>query len=566
MATSHARAARAGVLALLVVLLVWAGSATAGTPTSATFTGWATSGSSAWQGHTFSVPAGDEVTVTLGWKNDAANLHLLVSAPDGSVIQLRDGHHHPKVTRFVAQTSGKYWVGVRAGSGHSSYVLDATWASGKALSASSFTVNTAQGSPVTVDPVTHVTSPDGDKLVLNWVGTPSAGTATRTTSGDVTYSPNSSFTGTDGFGFKVCDPRVIFDCSGARAHVSVSGDSGGGGTGGGGTGGGGTGGGGGSTTPGPLRWAPPVLSNPTTITLPPTGNVTLNLDNSKDYIIQYPDVRRVGELLVRGGRNIVIIGGASTVAPHYGTGVRNIQLEDSPGVVSGRVIHIEGLDIDGSGGGEADGIGIATPSAIVQIENVRITGLIGHLGSTHADVIQTWGGVQELRVYDLTGASHYNDLYLRRENSPLLPGDGSVILDHVNMFGYVNPSGWDIPSTIRSISIGTQPADTDCNAKGQCGPPNSDSSTNCQMPGTVTLNDFYAQPPSGNLARFAWPTDYMTTADCPAVLAADGQSFNWPALDGSVTGSVELGPPPGGDYVPAGSVGIGYVSPGYQSQ
>ncbi len=48
-------------------------------------------------------------------------------------------------------------------------------------------------------------------------------------------------------------------------------------------------------------------------------------------------------------------------------------------MVDGRVIHIEGLDIDGSGGGEADGIGIGAPSAIVQIENTRITGLIGHL-------------------------------------------------------------------------------------------------------------------------------------------------------------------------------------------
>jgi hypothetical protein len=27
---------------------------------------------------------------------------------------------------------------------------------------------------------------------------------------------------------------------------------------------------------------------------------------------------------------------------------------------------------------------------------------------------------------------------------------------------------------------------------------------------------------------------------------------------------IHLGPPPGGDFVPAGSVGVGYVSPGYQ--
>jgi hypothetical protein len=290
----------------------------------------------------------------------------------------------------------------------------------------------------------------------------------------------------------------------------------------------------------------------------------LQLDNSRDYIIKYPPVRRLGGLRLQGGRNIVIIGGASTLPPHKGRGRRNIQLKDSPGEMDGRVIHIEGLDIDGSGGGEGDGIGIGTPSAIVQIENVRITGLIGHLSSTHADVIQTWGGVKALRVYDLTGASHYNSLYLRRENSPLGPPNKTVILDHVNIFGYRNPPGWDEPSTLRAISLGTQPANSDCDARGKCGPRNPDSPTNCQIGGTVELDDFYGQPPAGSLQRFAWPTDYMDAAGCPAQLSSDGQDLSWPALSGSVTGTMQLGPPPGGDFVPAGSVGVGYTSPGYR--
>jgi hypothetical protein len=314
----------------------------------------------------------------------------------------------------------------------------------------------------------------------------------------------------------------------------------------------------------PLRWAPPALTDPITLQLPPSGNVTLNLDNSRDYIIKYPNVRRVGETELIGGRNIVIIGGASTIAPHYGIDVRNLQLLDKPGVQNGRIIHIEGLDIDGSGGGEADGIGIGTPSAIVQIENVRVTGLIGHLASTHADVIQTWGGVKELRLYDVTGASHYNDLYLRRENSPLGPPIGPVTLDHVNMFGYANPSGWDISSTIRALSIGTQPANSECNNKNQCGPADPDSTTNCQLSSPVTLNDFYGDPPSGPLQRFMWPSDYMPASGCASTASADGQSAYWPALSGLVDGDMQLGPPPGGDFVPAGSVGVGYTSPGYQ--
>jgi len=168
--------------------------------------------------------------------------------------------------------------------------------------------------------------------------------------------------------------------------------------------------------------------------------------------------------------------------------------------------------------------------------------------------------VKELRMYNVTGASHYNDLYLRRENSPLGPAIGNVILDHVNMFGYVNPAGWDIPSTIRALSIGTQPADTDG------GPSNDTSTTNCQMSGPVSMSDFYGDPPRTMLSRFMWPTDYMLTTGCSSQLSLDGLSATWPTLEsqGWVTGDMRLGAPPAGDFVPDGSVGLGYVSPGYQ--
>ena len=376
-------------------------------------------------------------------------------------------------------------------------------------------------------------------LTLKSVTAPAHGTATVSGS-QVIYTPAPGFVGSDSFGYSVCDDGAPVMCSSSTDSVTVY--------------------------PAPvisqdgLRWAPPTLTNPTTIQMPSSGDVRLNLDVATDYIIQFPAVRHHGEVQIIGGRNIEIIGGANTIDPHSGIGTRNIQLSDKSGVIDGRIIHIEGLDIDGSGGGEADGIGIGTPSAIVQLENVRITGLIGHLSSTHADVVQTWGGVKELRMYNVTGASHYNDLYLRRENSPLGPAIASVILDHVNMFGYVNPSGWDIPSTIRALSIGTQPADTDG------GPSNSDSTTNCLMSGPVSMSDFYGDPPRTALSRFMWPTDYMQTTGCSAQLSADGLSATWPVLvsQGWVTGEMRLGPPPAGDFVPDGSVGIGYVSPGYQ--
>jgi hypothetical protein len=363
------------------------------------------------------------------------------------------------------------------------------------------------------------------------------------------------------------------DVGGPPSGGGTTGSSGSGSGSGSGTGtgsGAGSGGGSGSGTgtgDGLLDWAPPVLHNPVTIDLPATGTVRLDLDNSRDYIIRYPDVRRVGGLTLRGGRDIVIIGGASTLPPHAGKGLRNIQIKDKPGVMDGRIIHIEGLDIDGSGGGEGDGIGIGAPSAIVQLENDRITGLIGHFSSTHADVIQTWGGVKQLRIDQLTGASHYNNLYLRRENSPLEPGDRSVVLNNVNLFGYVNPPGWDEHTTLRAIAIGTQPPNSSCDGH-RCGPPNPDDPVNCQVPGPIVLDNVYAEPPGGPLNEFAWPTATMSAAGCAAVLSPDGTTMSWPALSaavgGPVTGDIQLGRPPRGDFVPAGSVGVGYVSPGYR--
>src|SRR2546423_334925 len=211
MAKSHAWAARAGALALLAVVVVWAGSATAGTPTNVLFTGSAQAGAARWDGHRFAVPAGYQTTVTLKWRNSSANLQLLVSGPDGSVIRLRPGHRHPKLVRFVALKSGTYWAGVRSQTGYSTYELSASWTPNKAPPVSSLSTGTTLGSPVTVNPLAHASSPDGGQLALKWVGTPSDGVASKTDSGSVTYKPYSKFSGTDSFAFKICDRSVIYD-------------------------------------------------------------------------------------------------------------------------------------------------------------------------------------------------------------------------------------------------------------------------------------------------------------------------------------------------------------------
>ena len=64
--------------------------------------------------------------------------------------------------------------------------------------------------------------------------------------------------------------------------------------------------------------------------------------------------------------------------------------------------------------------------------------------------------------------------------------------------------------------------------------------------------------------HLVWPGyDFATTGLRPTV-AGDG-SLTWPA-GAYITGTLNAGDPPSGDYVTSGGTGagLGYVSPGYQ--
>jgi hypothetical protein len=125
----------------------------------------------------------------------------------------------------------------------------------------------------------------------------------------------------------------------------------------------------------------------------------------------------------------------------------------------------------------------------------------------------------------------------------------------VNVFGLSNP-GSNPSETISAISIGTQPPTS---------PADTDSPVNCEVPTTVELSNFYAQSAGKRPGSFIYPRDSMTKAGCPAQVSPDGTSVDWPslraAIGGPVTGAVQVGTPPGGDYVPVGMAGLGYVAP-----
>jgi hypothetical protein len=83
----------------------------------------------------------------------------------------------------------------------------------------------------------------------------------------------------------------------------------------------------------PLSWAPPELTDPVTINISET-NRTPRLDVTKDYIIKMPDkpLKVPGGLVLSGGRNVVLIGGA----------IEAPSIEVAPKSLERRAVYLKG--------------------------------------------------------------------------------------------------------------------------------------------------------------------------------------------------------------------------------
>ena len=278
-----------------------------------------------------------------------------------------------------------------------------------------------------------------------------------------------------------------------------------------------------------LTWALPVLDNPVSINLGATNNMPV-LSAGQDYLVTLPSVTRTKRVQIQGGRNVVIVGGAVDIsAPDNAFYI----LEGD----AGRVVHIEGCLVTQSGLGEGDAFGINAPTSIVQIENVRVEHLHGAAADLHADVIQPWGGTLDLRVDHLSGSSNYQGFFLianYNKNTAFTFKNVNLVIEPE---WYAGASGGDVIWLDRGRS-------------GSMGGP---------VP-TVFAN-FHAEVRSGDtLPNAVSPGSNATSPDSPPTLL--NGFLSWPAL-AYVTGGIYDGPPPGGDYVPAGTAGLGYVTPGY---
>jgi hypothetical protein len=373
-----------------------------------------------------------------------------------------------------------------------------------------------------------------------------------------------------------------------------------------------------STAP-KLRWAPPAgWQNYTVVQIPDSATAAGNdsahcsrqdpitkfytdycirLDANKDYLIKFPATPRHGGVNIQGGRNIVIIGGASiNDGSDFMNGftrglfffdtqakdVSGTNMAASAGVP--RTIHIEGWSFLGSVNGadpivKADGINLNTPAATVQIQNVRTVDLRGNSvnyardssgtiyadGTTgrtsgvtilsksdynariaagtitfwkneHADMLQPFGGTKELRVDRFTGTGNCQGFFLQQNNVI-----GKITLSNINLrYQNVAPAQCGDLLWLTSYDTAGNPCKT--------------------APNGVTLSEVYL---SGGYGYGVWPKTYAT--GCPAVFNSTTSTITWPNLP-LVSGAARIGVP-AADFVPAtgtNSPGVTYTSPGYQ--
>jgi hypothetical protein len=279
---------------------------------------------------------------------------------------------------------------------------------------------------------------------------------------------------------------------------------------------------------GALSWAPPAgwAGYPVT-NVSSAGSLNTVDGRGGDVTIQLDPTHAVGPVVIKNCRNAVLIGGRIDVLPSSQVGgqdQRGIYVKDCTGVV-----HIEGVLINGAvPGSEADGIAVNAPQAVVQIQNVRVEGMQGGKSSNHADVFQPWGGVREYRIDRLTGSTNYQGLHVGVGLGPI--GRGTITNANI------------ASSEAGPVDYGGNFIWLDCNAY------------------PLTLDNLYIAGRSGrSFGTSVWPTP--NSSGCPAVISAGVAS--WPGYT-SLSGGVRDGRPASGDFVPAGSVGLGYASPGYR--
>ena len=290
-----------------------------------------------------------------------------------------------------------------------------------------------------------------------------------------------------------------------------------------------------------LAWAPPKLTDPTTITLASGLDPDhLTLDRNRDYVLKMPARGIRGTLEIDGGHDVVLMGGHITVPASANQADNGRDDTDTALYVRGSTgtVHIEGVLIDADPDVMFDGIDVNAPRASVDIENVRVDDVYGSYATEHADVIQTWGGAAKLRVDHLSADGDYQGLTI----APDLGTVGSADLRNIDLTLDRNPPALAHSTVGGGHMVWLTRGTTTCDAT------------------PTRLNDVYIDDRSDRVAEAGtvWPSSTGTLACAPRL---DAGRVSWPRLP--ITGSVTLGARTTGPFVPVGVAGSGYKSPGY---
>lgn len=289
-----------------------------------------------------------------------------------------------------------------------------------------------------------------------------------------------------------------------------------------------------STSP-KLRWAPPVQTSPTIVSVP-DGFYDGSFGPNEDVIFNWPADSRFSEFIATGGRHMRIIGGASAKGP----GGSAIQITGCTGSV-----FVEGLAIDVSGS-DLDAINICgdiSPTYAnfpdVYIQNCRLLGINGSEATNHSDGWQAQGSVGNLFMDCVTLTSNDQGISLFQNQFPTR----AAYISRVNC-SYTNVTGDPVTYLFW----------------------NMDENTSAPYKPVFVDQVYFAPRSAQNLSQCIWPAAGTVNNDSIAIGATTTNSWataTFPAIT-NCTGTFTSGVPAGGDWAKSAAVGLGYVSPGYQ--
>ena len=281
-----------------------------------------------------------------------------------------------------------------------------------------------------------------------------------------------------------------------------------------------------TTTSNKLTWAPPALTNPKTYHVSGDGPGTITAAAGQDSIVVFdgPVNRRIR---MSGGRHWVIRGGEIDNNKQWASidDQSGLQFENATGTA-----FVEGMLIHGAYGKDGIRVGRGGSNITLVVQNTRILQRMAGPTGYHADVLQPYGGVKALKVDRLTGGGDYQGQMWKQESGTTF---GPTDFRRVN-YRAANPQVQYMINFV--MSAPTQP---------------------------VTLTEVYNQP-DPNFIGGDWCRTQVPSSGKTCSTDSTGRKIaSWAGTPITVHGHVKQGAPAGGDFVPAGVAGLGYVSPGY---